>query len=111
LAASTGKYAIDLARLAPVGVSFAAPAASNKTQAGRAQTQRVELVERGYCPRPTDALGLSLGRRWSIGTPDLPSGVTREAGERRFRRPLIRYSGWQWLLASATVHGNEAIHP
>ncbi|MDR6860990.1 outer membrane protein OmpA-like peptidoglycan-associated protein [Variovorax guangxiensis] len=32
-------------RLAPHGVSFASPVASNKTDEGRARNRRVELVE------------------------------------------------------------------
>jgi outer membrane protein OmpA-like peptidoglycan-associated protein len=36
---------IDKARLLPVGVSFAAPLASNQTEEGRAQNRRVELVQ------------------------------------------------------------------
>ena len=36
---------IDKARLLPVGMSFAAPVASNQTEEGRAQNRRVELVQ------------------------------------------------------------------
>jgi outer membrane protein OmpA-like peptidoglycan-associated protein len=45
VAALTGKYGIGKARLMPVGVSFAAPVASNKSEEGRAKNRRVELVE------------------------------------------------------------------
>ena len=45
VAALTGKYEIAKARLSPIGVSFAAPVASNKTDDGRAKNRRVELVE------------------------------------------------------------------
>jgi OmpA-OmpF porin, OOP family len=38
-------YDVDRTRLRPVGVSFAAPVASNGTEEGRAQNRRVELVE------------------------------------------------------------------
>lgn len=37
-------HAVDAARLLPVGVSYAAPVASNQTEDGRAQNRRVELV-------------------------------------------------------------------
>ncbi len=43
--ALNGKYSIAKARLTPVGVSFAAPVASNKTDEGRAKNRRVELVQ------------------------------------------------------------------
>jgi OmpA-OmpF porin, OOP family len=43
--ALVAKYGIDKNRLMPVGVSFASPVASNKTQEGRAKNRRVELVE------------------------------------------------------------------
>jgi OOP family OmpA-OmpF porin len=43
--ALTGKYGIAKARLTPVGVSFAAPVASNKSEEGRAKNRRVELVD------------------------------------------------------------------
>lgn len=39
------RFDIDKARLMPVGVSFASPVASNKTEEGRAKNRRVELVE------------------------------------------------------------------
>ncbi|MGH7900472.1 MAG: OmpA family protein [Thermodesulfobacteriota bacterium] len=39
------KYGISKNRLTPVGVSFASPVASNKTEEGRAKNRRVELVE------------------------------------------------------------------
>ena len=39
------KYGIDSDRLHPVGVSYAAPIASNDTKEGRAKNRRVELVE------------------------------------------------------------------
>ena len=38
-------HAVAKERLTPVGVSFAAPVASNKTEPGRAKNRRVELVE------------------------------------------------------------------
>ncbi|WP_295444763.1 OmpA family protein [uncultured Thiodictyon sp.] len=38
-------YKVDKARLLPVGVSFAAPLASNQSEEGRAQNRRVELVQ------------------------------------------------------------------
>jgi OOP family OmpA-OmpF porin len=36
---------VDKSRLTPVGVSFASPVASNKSEEGRAKNRRVELVE------------------------------------------------------------------
>jgi OOP family OmpA-OmpF porin len=39
------KHKIDRNRLSPVGVSFASPVASNKTDDGRARNRRVQLVE------------------------------------------------------------------
>lgn len=39
------RYGIVKERLTPVGVSFASPVASNKTDEGRAKNRRVELVE------------------------------------------------------------------
>jgi OOP family OmpA-OmpF porin len=40
------KHGVATERLMPVGVSFAAPVAPNKTEEGRAKNRRVELVER-----------------------------------------------------------------
>lgn len=45
VAALTTKYSVARNRLTAVGVSFAAPVASNKTDEGRAKNRRVELVE------------------------------------------------------------------
>jgi OmpA-OmpF porin, OOP family len=39
-------HGVDQGRLTPVGVSFASPVASNKTEDGRAKNRRVQLVER-----------------------------------------------------------------
>ena len=39
------RFSISKDRLTPVGVSFASPVASNKTDEGRAKNRRVELVE------------------------------------------------------------------
>jgi OOP family OmpA-OmpF porin len=44
--ALTGQYGIEAARLTPAGVGFLAPAATNRTEDGRALNRRVELVER-----------------------------------------------------------------
>lgn len=40
------QHGVDAARLTPVGVSFASPVASNKTEEGRAKNRRVQLVVR-----------------------------------------------------------------
>jgi OOP family OmpA-OmpF porin len=45
VAALVSKHGIAPARLFPVGVSFAAPVATNSTDEGRAKNRRVELVE------------------------------------------------------------------
>jgi outer membrane protein OmpA-like peptidoglycan-associated protein len=39
------RFGVKRDRLTPVGVSFAAPVGSNKTEDGRARNRRVELVE------------------------------------------------------------------
>jgi outer membrane protein OmpA-like peptidoglycan-associated protein len=39
------QHGIDQSRLTPVGVSFASPVASNKSEQGRAKNRRVQLVE------------------------------------------------------------------
>lgn len=46
IAALGRDYAIDTARLQPIGVGPAAPLASNQNEAGRQLNRRVELVER-----------------------------------------------------------------
>ena len=43
--ALSAKYQIAANRLTPVGVAFASPVASNKSEEGRAKNRRVELVE------------------------------------------------------------------
>ena len=43
--ALAGTHGIDGRRLTPVGVSFASPVASNRTEEGRAKNRRVQLVE------------------------------------------------------------------
>lgn len=43
--ALVSKHAVAKDRLMPIGVSFAAPVAPNKTEEGRAKNRRVELVE------------------------------------------------------------------
>jgi OmpA-OmpF porin, OOP family len=45
VAALTSRYGVKKDRLTPVGVSFAAPVSSNRTDDGRAKNRRVELVE------------------------------------------------------------------
>jgi OOP family OmpA-OmpF porin len=45
VSALTTRFGIGKDRLAPHGVSFASPVASNKTEEGRAKNRRVELVE------------------------------------------------------------------
>jgi outer membrane protein OmpA-like peptidoglycan-associated protein len=41
----SGRYGIATSRLHPVGVSYASPVASNRSEEGRARNRRVELVE------------------------------------------------------------------
>lgn len=43
--ALAGDYGVDAARLKPWGVGYAAPVATNNSEAGRASNRRVELVE------------------------------------------------------------------
>jgi outer membrane protein OmpA-like peptidoglycan-associated protein len=43
--ALTSRYSVKQDRLTPIGVSYAAPVASNKDEDGRAKNRRVELVE------------------------------------------------------------------
>ena len=45
ISALSARHGIAKDRLMPVGVSFASPVASNKTEEGRAKNRRVELVE------------------------------------------------------------------
>ena len=45
VAALVTQYGIDQARLVPAGVASLSPLASNRSEAGRAQNRRVELVE------------------------------------------------------------------
>lgn len=42
----SGAYGISADRLTPAGAGFMSPVASNRTEAGRAENRRVELVER-----------------------------------------------------------------
>ena len=46
----TSKFGADPKRLTPVGVSFASPVASNKTDEGKAKNRRVQLVENVSSP-------------------------------------------------------------
>ena len=41
----TSKFGLDRKRLTPVGVSFASPVASNRTEEGKSKNRRVQLVE------------------------------------------------------------------
>ena len=43
--ALVNQYGIDRAKLKPVGIAYAGPKASNRTEDGRAKNRRVELVE------------------------------------------------------------------
>jgi outer membrane protein OmpA-like peptidoglycan-associated protein len=45
VAVLASRHGIAKERLSPVGVSYASPVASNKTEEGRAKNRRVELVE------------------------------------------------------------------
>ena len=45
VAALVRQYGVDSKRLKPVGVSFACPKSTNRTEEGRAKNRRVELVE------------------------------------------------------------------
>jgi outer membrane protein OmpA-like peptidoglycan-associated protein len=45
--ALVSRYRIDRGRLTPVGVSFASPVASNRSEEGRARNRRVAIVEVG----------------------------------------------------------------
>jgi OmpA-OmpF porin, OOP family len=45
VSALTGRYGVKQDRLTAIGVSFAAPVATNKSEEGRARNRRVELVE------------------------------------------------------------------
>jgi outer membrane protein OmpA-like peptidoglycan-associated protein len=47
VSALTARYGIGKDRLTPLGISFASPVESNKTEEGRAKNRRVELVENG----------------------------------------------------------------
>ena len=48
--ALTSKFGADPKQLTPVGVSFASPVASNKTDEGKAKNRRVQLVENVSSP-------------------------------------------------------------
>jgi outer membrane protein OmpA-like peptidoglycan-associated protein len=45
VAALATRYGIGSDRLTPIGVSFASPVASNRTDEGRSRNRRVELVD------------------------------------------------------------------
>ncbi len=51
VAALRARHGVGKDRLSPVGVSYASPVASNKTEEGRAKNRRVELVENAPAPR------------------------------------------------------------